>query len=174
MKKIILYVLCALAFSCPPATAGDLSFSTRISGAGEVYRAKDGDTLIVNVRDDTVYQALKQRATSEKERSHFNDRHRSIVVRLGGIDTPESVHPDQSRNTQAGSSASTFTKTLTEGRAVRFLCYDFGRYGRLICNLEVNQYDLGLRLIEAGHATYTAKYGVHPYLHDVYLQAMDR
>ena len=174
MKKQLLYVLSALVLGSPPAIAGNLSFDTRISGAGEVYRAKDGDTLIVNVRDESVYLALKQRATSKTEQGHFNDKYRSIVVRLAGVDTPESVHPDQSRNSQSGASASSFTKALTEGRSVRFLCYDFGRYGRLICNVEVNQYDLGLRLIEAGHATYTAKYGAHPYLHDVYLQAMGR
>ncbi len=63
-----------------------------------------------------------------------------IRVRLIGIDTPESVAPDEylektgKQNTEAGKTASEFTKSLIEGKTV-YLEFDASRedkYGRLL------------------------------------------
>lgn len=55
-------------------------------------------------------------------------------VRLIGIDTPESVSPDQSKNTEFGKLASAFTKEKLEGKTV-YLEKDVSetdQYGRLL------------------------------------------
>lgn len=56
-------------------------------------------------------------------------------VRLIGIDTPESVHPDESRNNDYGEMASAYTKELLDGVTDVYLQYDedpTDRYGRLL------------------------------------------
>ncbi len=57
-------------------------------------------------------------------------------VRLIGIDTPESVNPDESKNNQYGIMASEFTKTLLENYETLYLEYDkedVDQYGRALC-----------------------------------------
>ncbi len=59
---------------------------------------------------------------------------REETVRLIGIDTPESVHPDKSRNTEWGKRASEFTKGRLEGKMIRleFDVQERDKYGRLL------------------------------------------
>lgn len=76
-----------------------------------VVRVVDGDTLVVDI------------AGTENR------------VRLIGIDAPESVHPDESRNTEEGKTASEhLTETLTEGTTVWLErdVSDTDRYDRLL------------------------------------------
>ncbi|NLK36482.1 MAG: nuclease [Epulopiscium sp.] len=57
------------------------------------------------------------------------------TVRLIGIDTPESVHPDKSKNTVFGEEASEFTKGyLTQGQVIYLEkdTSDTDKYGRLL------------------------------------------
>lgn len=154
--------------------AGSLTYDSRIAGWGEVYRVKDGDTYIINVRDNSVYADLQGRIGNKKEQGHFNPKYRSIVVRLANVDTPESVHPDTSRNTDAGRAASRVAAQMLEGMPVQFICFGFGSYGRLICSVEVSGLDVGLQLISGGHGEYMTRYGAHPYLHQLYLRAARR
>lgn len=75
----------------------------------EYVRAKDGDTLVVK-KDG-----------------------KEVTIRLIGIDTPESVHPDQNKNTKEGESASEYTKNLLKDIKTLYLEYDINRtdkYGR--------------------------------------------
>lgn len=55
-------------------------------------------------------------------------------VRLIGVDTPESVHPDKSKNTEFGKTASAFAKEALEGKRVILEkdVSDTDRYGRLL------------------------------------------
>ena len=55
-------------------------------------------------------------------------------VRLIGVDTPESVHPDKSKNTEFGKTASAFAKEALEGKRVIMEkdVSDTDRYGRLL------------------------------------------
>ncbi len=79
-------------------------------GAYDVVRVVDGDTIIVSIDG--------------------NER----KVRMIGIDTPESVHPDQTRNTDQGKIAADFTAELLTGKQV-YLEYDTDRtddYGRIL------------------------------------------
>lgn len=80
-----------------------------------VTRIIDGDTIAVDILSDN---------TDEE-----------YTVRLIGVNTPESVHPDESKNTEAGSMASDYTKTfLPEGTKI-WLQSDTSetdKYGRLL------------------------------------------
>lgn len=81
-----------------------------INGPYDVTRVIDGDTIEVNL--DGVL----------------------TTVRLLGIDTPESVNPDESKNCEEGIVASNFTKSLLNGTHV-YLEYDqelTDKYGRTL------------------------------------------
>ncbi|MEG0376666.1 MAG: thermonuclease family protein [Raoultibacter sp.] len=59
----------------------------------------------------------------------------SRTVRLIGVDTPESVHPDATRNTNEGIEASEYTKSLVAVGQEVYLTSDVSdvdRYGRLL------------------------------------------
>ncbi len=55
-------------------------------------------------------------------------------VRLIGVDTPESVHPDAARNTEFGKKAAEFTKKTIEGKKVLLFkdVSETDKYGRLL------------------------------------------
>lgn len=81
-----------------------------LDGLYPVKRVVDGDTIIVQI-DGEDYR-----------------------VRMIGVDTPESVHPDAEKNTQEGLDASAWTKDLLTGQSV-YLEYDVDRwddYDRLL------------------------------------------
>lgn len=109
----------------------------------EYVRTIDGDTLEVK---------------------NGNDKFR---VRLIGVDTPESVHPDESKNTDLGVAASTYTKTLLENTTKLYLQYGTDpedNYNRKLCYVwlrndvdkddesDVENYMLNARLCKAGMA----------------------
>lgn len=83
--------------------------------AVELVRVVDGDTLIVN--------------TPSEE---------NVRVRLIGVDTPESVNPDETKNTPEGKIASDFTKSFLKAGETYYLEYDKDReddYGRTLAYL---------------------------------------
>ncbi len=71
-------------------------------GAYEVIRVVDGDTIVVDI--DNV----------------------NTTIRLIGIDAPESVHPQENKNTNEGQTSSNFLKEYLKGKYV-FLEYDIER-----------------------------------------------
>ena len=79
----------------------------------------DGDTLIVKDSDKNEYK-----------------------VRMIGIDTPESVHEDESRNTVYGTYASDHTKELLSSTTTLFLEFDTERadqYGRTLAYVWIDE-----------------------------------
>lgn len=76
-----------------------------INGPYDVTRVVDGDTIIVDIN-----------GTGTK-------------IRLIGVDTPESVHSDASRNVAEGTTASDYTKALLSGAQV-YLEFDAGQYDK--------------------------------------------
>lgn len=75
-------------------------------------RAKDGDTLVVS-----------------------DNSGEETTIRLIGIDTPESVNPDESKNSEYGEIASKYTKELLGQYETLYLQYDEGKedtYGRIL------------------------------------------
>lgn len=79
-------------------------------GPYPVVRVVDGDTIITVIEDENVR------------------------VRLIGVDTPESVHPQKEKNSEEGKAAADWTASLLDGTAV-YLEYDVSRedsYGRTL------------------------------------------
>lgn len=102
--------------------------------ADEAYVIKviDGDTLKVSI------------GGSENER-----------VRMLGIDTPESVHPDANKNTKNGKIASNYTKSKLEGKTVK-LEFDKekrDKYGRLLAYVYLDNKMFNEVLLEEGYAS---------------------
>lgn len=96
----------------------------------EVVRVVDGDTIVVNFK-----------GTNEK-------------VRLIGIDTPESVHPDGSKNTEEGILTSNYTKSRLTDKTVKleFDVQERDKYGRLLAYVYVDGYMYNKELLEKGYA----------------------
>lgn len=95
-----------------------------------VVRVKDGDTIVVNLN-----------GTQE-------------TVRLIGIDTPESVHPDASRNVPYGTVASAFTKSKLEGQNVELELdvQERDKYGRILAYVYIDGQMFNKTLLSEGHA----------------------
>ena len=109
-----------------------------------LVRVVDGDTIVVT-----------------------NDNNEETKVRLIGIDTPESVNPDESKNTEYGNEASDYTKQLLNDVSTVYLEYDEelqDQYGRTLAYVwlddientfdtkEISQYMLNAIIVKNGYA----------------------
>ena len=104
--------------------------TTQTTKKYKVIRVVDGDTFVIS------------------------DNGKEEKVRLIGIDTPESVHPDADRNSAAGITASDYTKSLLTGKSVEleFDVQQRDKYGRLLAYAYVDGYMLNKKLLEDGYA----------------------
>lgn len=120
------------------------SFSTTVElHEAELIRVVDGDTLLVNFNNMEMY------------------------LRLLGVDTPESVNPDETKNNEYGEIASRYTKDLLKDTEYVYL--EFGtttsdKYGRIlayvwlddeIVTADINvmkEYMLNYILVDQGYA----------------------
>lgn len=95
-----------------------------------VIRVVDGDTVKIN----------------------FNGKEES--VRLIGVDTPESVHPNSIKNTEFGKKASEFTKNYLAGKDItlEFDVQERDKYGRLLAYLYINGEMFNKILLQEGYA----------------------
>lgn len=115
-----------------------LNTDTGYAGLYKVLRVVDGDTI------DVDFHGRKER------------------VRLLCVNTPESVHPDTSKNTPLGSTASLYTKERLTGKSVNleFEGKRRGRYNRLLAYVIVDDSNFNLDLVEKGFSPYYTKYGI--------------
>lgn len=91
-------------------TVSEEETKPELHGLYDVVRVVDGDTIIVNIDGEET------------------------KVRLIGVDTAESVHPDETKNTEIGKEASEWTSDLLTGQKI-FLEYDIDKeddYGRTL------------------------------------------
>lgn len=112
----------------------------------ELVRVVDGDTIVVN---------------------HNNQEEK---IRLLEVNTPESVHSDESKNTEEGKEASEWTKNFLSNYRKLYLTYDeekTDKYGRTLAYVwiqpdfdpedvsDVKQYCLNALLLQNGMAEVT-------------------
>lgn len=99
-------------------------------GNYKVIRVVDGDTLEVDFN-----------GTKEK-------------VRLIGVDTPESVHPNASKNSEEGKLTSNYTKSKLEGKdvALEFDVQERDMYGRLLAYVWFDGEMYNKHLLNIGYA----------------------
>lgn len=106
--------------------------STKLANLSEyeVVRVVDGDTIVVNFNG-------------------INEK-----VRLIGVDTPESVHPNETKNTEKGILISNYTKERLSGKSVEleFDIQERDKYGRLLAYVYVDGYMYNKELLEKGYA----------------------
>lgn len=176
-RFILTAFLFSLLFLTPFAGAFDDRLPVRTTGV--VTWVADGDTFRFRADDPTAFEFLlgvaKQRDREVSRDLRVNDRFwsdGSFLVRLANIDTPESRHIDPSRNTQAGRDAGSYVKGLLEGAAATVECYDIGHWGRPICSLWTEAFELGTHLIERGLSDYQTRFGSHPTMDKHYRRAM--
>lgn len=95
---------------------------------------------VVNVVDGDTIKVSKS-GTTEK-------------VRMIGVDTPESVHPDASRNSESGKKASKFTEKKLSGKTVglEFDVQQRDQYGRLLAYVYVGDKMFNKTLLRKGYA----------------------
>lgn len=162
--RFLIFLLAALAATT--ASAID------VSGTGSVYRAVDGDTFWIT---GVNRQAYDQLWSASRDPNNFNPKYQSVKIRIGGVDTAESVHTDQSRNSPRGNVISEHMKSVSADQPASFRCWDVGKYGRPICAIQLkNIGDIGLYLIEKDFSTYVTRFGNHPYYDSAYRQAGGR
>lgn len=104
----LIYGICCAALIYGVSVLSDLP--PELWGAYEVVSVIDGDTIDVDIDGEAVR------------------------VRLLGVDTPESVHPDESRNTDEGKAAADWMRAKLVGEKV-YLEYDIqqmDKYGRTL------------------------------------------
>lgn len=85
----------------------------------------------------------------------INYNGKETKVRLIGVDTPESVHPDKTKNTTYGKEASNYTKSLIEGKniALEFDVSQTDKYGRLLAYVYLENGEmLNEKLVKEGYA----------------------
>lgn len=96
----------------------------------KVVRVVDGDTFVI-----------KYNGKDEK-------------VRLIGVDTPESVHPDEKKNTGFGEQVSDFSKKMLSGKniEIEFDVQQRDKYGRLLAYVYLDGQMYNKLLLEKGYA----------------------
>lgn len=149
-----------------------MAFSTVVQSEvlgvnGKVTRVIDGDTYWVALDSLSDWQKITVNVSSKNKRL----RDRSLKVRLLAVNTEESVHPQQSRNTDFGRETSALVKQELTGQRVVLSCNGVGRYQRPLCSLSVNGSDYGISLIKRGFSPYITRFGNHPWQHSEYVAA---
>ncbi len=127
--------------------------SDKINYHGEykVKRVVDGDTIVVHYRGDEE------------------------TVRLIGIDTPESVHPDQGRNTESGKVAAEYTRKALDGEyvGIQMDVQERDQYGRLLAYVWVEGELFNKNLLEEGLAV-VSTYPPNVKYESIFLEAQEK
>lgn len=99
-------------------------------GYYDVVRVVDGDTFVIYYN-----------GTNEK-------------VRLIGVDTPESVHPNEEKNTEFGDMVSNYSKKMLTGKKIQieFDVEKRDKYGRLLAYVYLDGQMYNEVLLEKGYA----------------------
>ena len=113
----------------------------------EVLWVSDGDTIVCKFIDD-VPDEVAQYIDSVESNSQGE-----YYMRLIGYDAPESVHPDESKNTEEGRLASEFVKSKLQGKQVN-LEFDTqikDKYNRLLVYVWLEGALFNKTVLEEGH-----------------------
>lgn len=147
-KKYIIETLIALIILIPGIIAGTVKKEEIFEALGietktsvQTSQAIDGQYEVVSVTDGDTFE-INYNGTKTK-------------VRLIGVDTPESVHPNSKKNNEYGEEASKYTKSLLEGKTVK-LEFDVSpkdKYGRLLAYVYLENGEmLNEELLKEGYA----------------------
>ncbi len=127
-------------------------YSKAVNRTYPVIRVVDGDTISI------LYHGKPEK------------------IRLLNVDTPESVHPDASRNSVMGKKASDYTRRRLSGQSVslEFENRKRGKYGRLLAYVILGGENYNLELVREGWSPYYTKYGNSDVYHEQFTTAQHR
>lgn len=110
------------------------------------------NTIEKTLAPSPVTYTVKRVVDGDTLKIDYNGKEES--VRLIGVDTPESVHPDESKNTEFGKKASEFSKNYLEGKQIslEFDVQERDKYGRLLAYVYLNGIMYNKTLLEEGYA----------------------
>lgn len=172
MLKLIPKKWMFIAFALATGLSNE-SFAFGVTGNALDVFVVDGDTVIVTL-DERSYNKLKREASlipdavaRERALSNFNEKRHQLKLRIGNIDAPESTHYDEKKNTPEGVKASKFLKAFSVGKDATYFCYDFGHWGRAICNVALSGQDIAELMIRNGHTDYITAWGRNPVNHQL-------
>lgn len=116
--------------------------------------AWDNNTKSVLVNSDYPYGKYKVTRVVDGDTFEVDFNGTKEKVRLIGVDTPESVHPDASRNVEEGKLTSEYTKEYLEGKevALEFDVQERDKYGRLLAYAWIDGEMYNKHLLNIGYA----------------------
>ena len=164
MKKLlyvlVLIVVLAFATGCESDVSAEKDIEIENVGdkGGSIVEETDEpqDPVEIEEAEEPAEEVEKFKVTHVRDGDTFEiDYHGTVeAVRLIGIDTPESVHADASRNTEEGKIASDFTKELLKDNYVslEFDVEERDQYGRLLAYAYVDGEMLNKVLLMEGYA----------------------
>ena len=149
-KKYIIQTIITLIILIPGIIAGTVKKEEIFEALGIENNTKtsvqtsqviDGEYKVVSVTDGDTFE--------------INYNGAKTKVRLIGVDTPESVHPNSKKNNEYGEEASKYTKSLLEGKTVKieFDVSPKDKYGRLLAYVYLESGEmLNEKLLKEGYA----------------------
>lgn len=116
--------------------------------------AWDNNTKSVLVNSEYPYGKYKVTRVVDGDTFEVDFNGTKEKIRLIGVDTPESVHPDANKNSEDGKIASEYTKGYLEGKevALEFDAQERDKYGRLLAYAWINGEMYNKHLLSAGYA----------------------
>jgi endonuclease YncB( thermonuclease family) len=88
--------------------------------------------------------------------------HRTVRIRLNGIDAPEKGYCRRSYTRKCTSSSGEFSsrslRRQVRGKSINYDGLDIDRYRRLIAQVKVNGEDISCKQVRDGYATYVPKW----------------
>lgn len=142
-KKVFKYVLSLIIIL--------IAFITGTIGKEEILEMLGIEKTIVESPSEGYYTVTK---VVDGDTIKINYNGETKTVRLIGVDTPESVHPDESKNTDYGKVASEYTKTLLDGKNIQleFDVEQEDKYGRLLAYVYLDGEMVNKKLLTEGYA----------------------
>ncbi|MCU7207700.1 thermonuclease family protein [Turicibacter sp. GALT-G1] len=119
---------------------------------GDFLKSTVGDKVLVQSNEISLEEVILKRVVDGDTLIVTNSDGEDVRVRLIGIDTSESVHPDESKNTLDGDIASEYTKSLLEVGQILYLEYDVEQmdvYNRTLAYVWLTNYDVDSNNIES-------------------------
>lgn len=104
-----------------------------------------------NINDNKVYEVIR---VVDGDTFVINYNGKNEKVRLIGVDTPESVHPNEEKNTEFGDEVSKYSKEILSGKQVvlEFDVQERDKYGRLLAYVYLDDQMYNKLLLEKGYA----------------------
>lgn len=127
---------------------GIVDISNYLSANGE---ENDTSEQIFNINDASYYDVVR---VVDGDTFIIDYNGKNEKVRLIGIDTPESVHPNEEKNTEFGDMVSNYSKKMLTGKKIQveFDVEERDKYGRLLAYVYLDGQMYNEILLENGYA----------------------